>query len=735
MWAKKIVLIVMIIVLLQLHWHIPLRAQAAPPTLHTDCTAFPTCNIYLPTSAALSQPTLIANGEPVPESLYTVEEAVVGTAVAFAFHEYTTITVGSPGVLNPGATGEPRFVEFRNAVINFIDYAETAAWDAETYWLSVYKNGDTGGARSIGELPAIAEWELGLFRNEVYNKVNGYETSETKNTPIVPLYDLIDRTISAFDNVDPSAAHAEKALVVFSNGLLDGSTQDRDAALANNTVALDALLTHAAERGVTIHVVLLVTSVGGGLPSDLAATLRSNAEEIATPTGGQVVWLGENVALDEDVALSPIWAQIGQSRFQELISTSLLDLADSGVAPTALQVANGSSRSSVVSLALPTFQPPTITEAALAPAQWNGAETLTLHFQPAWADGYGEPTRLGTVRYVISDNGGAVVADYTDQAAPVTATTIPMNLLSALTDGTYMVSAQLTDKLFPTAPISTTIGSFTVVLPIPTAMMTTTSALSDSAGTSTTALLSATALTAGGIERGSAGPADTIAPSGANALTDSPNIAAIQRILPPLIQGLRPLGGILLWPTVGLLLLLVTIGSWRRWSDGRRQFDTIRTSDPPDNHTLPDDQTEPDIEGFPVARLIYDSGDGNLLPEIALYPGNGSTTQWTIGRSYQERDGYINHPRVSRYHALLLEKDGQFYIRHQGSSGGTYVNRIPLDALVDHRLQDGDLLHFSTAVAYRFQIEDRQPQSEQTEPALADIDPFGAMTEPDSQKI
>jgi hypothetical protein len=200
-----------------------------------------------------------------------------------------------------------------------------------------------------------------------------------------------------------------------------------------------------------------------------------------------------------------------------------------------------------------------------------------------------------------------------------------------------------------------------------------------------------------------------------------PNVEAIVRQL----QMSAPL----LWPVAGLLLAFLGIGLWRRWRDGRRQVDVIRTSDPPGDHTLPDDQTEPDVEGFPVARLIHELGEGNLLPEIPLYPGNGPQNRWSIGRSYQECNCYINHPRVSRYHAVLLERNGQYYIRHEGSSGGTYVNRVPLTALVEEKLHDGDLLHFSTAVAYRFRIEAVQPTAIETEPDISGVSSGAASTE------
>lgn len=712
MWAKKYVLIVMITLCLPLQWATPLWAQASTPTLHTACTSSLSCQIYVPPSAALTQPTLIADGEPIADTLYTVEDEAVGAAVAFVFHEYTNAGGGSPSVRSAGATGEPRYIEFRNALINFIDYAESEAWDGETYWLAAYKSGESRNGRAVSEFSTIAEWEVGLFRNEVYNKLNNYTTSTTKNTPIVPLYDLIDNAITQFSAIDESASQAEKTIVVFTNGLLDGSTQNRNGALANNTIELDSLLAHAAENGVTIHVVLLVTG-SGALGANLATTLRNNAAEIATPTGGQVLWLGDTPATAGDTALVPIWEQFGKSRFQTVITADLLELAERGTVPTTLQVRSATSESSVVRPQLPQFQPPRFDEASLTPATWTGNEAIDLRIEPAWPDGYGNPARIGPVQYVIRNDVDAVVIEEIDRTAPLTMHTIPADSLSTLTDGTYTIQARFIDKLLPTVAVTTTVGALTIALPVPTPIVTATLDVSKTEEITTAPPPSEAVVTTATNGSGTAGAVALQGPSEPNP-TDL--ITMLQQAVLPITQGVQSPMGLLAAVAVGIVLLVVAIGSWRRQRDGRRQFDTIRTSDPPDEHTLPDDQTEPDIEGFPVARLVYEAGDGNLLPEIPLYPSNGSSTKWTIGRSYQERDCYINHPRVSRSHAVLLEEDGRFYIRHEGSSGGTYVNRVPLEALVKHRVQDGDLLHFSTAVAYRFQLEEAHPQGEQTEP-------------------
>jgi pSer/pThr/pTyr-binding forkhead associated (FHA) protein len=44
---------------------------------------------------------------------------------------------------------------------------------------------------------------------------------------------------------------------------------------------------------------------------------------------------------------------------------------------------------------------------------------------------------------------------------------------------------------------------------------------------------------------------------------------------------------------------------------------------------------------------------------------------------------------VSRNHAVLVERDGAFYVEDQGSLNGTFVNRHRIDSA---RLENGDEL-------------------------------------------
>jgi hypothetical protein len=59
----------------------------------------------------------------------------------------------------------------------------------------------------------------------------------------------------------------------------------------------------------------------------------------------------------------------------------------------------------------------------------------------------------------------------------------------------------------------------------------------------------------------------------------------------------------------------------------------------------------------------------------------------TIGRS-PDCDIFLDDVTVSRKHAVLVEKDGDFLIEDQGSLNGTFVNRKRIEA--EARLESGD---------------------------------------------
>ena len=83
------------------------------------------------------------------------------------------------------------------------------------------------------------------------------------------------------------------------------------------------------------------------------------------------------------------------------------------------------------------------------------------------------------------------------------------------------------------------------------------------------------------------------------------------------------------------------------------------------------------------AALVIRSGGGRVGESFAL-----ERDRMTIGRR-PDSDVFLDDVTVSRDHALLVRRNGEFYLDDLGSLNGTYVNRERVDSI---RLGDGDEL-------------------------------------------
>jgi pSer/pThr/pTyr-binding forkhead associated (FHA) protein len=81
--------------------------------------------------------------------------------------------------------------------------------------------------------------------------------------------------------------------------------------------------------------------------------------------------------------------------------------------------------------------------------------------------------------------------------------------------------------------------------------------------------------------------------------------------------------------------------------------------------------------------LVVRSGGGRVGQS---FPMTGE--KMTIGRS-PETDVFLDDVTVSREHATLVRRGGDWFLDDSGSLNGTYVNRQRVDS---HRLADGDEL-------------------------------------------
>ena len=83
------------------------------------------------------------------------------------------------------------------------------------------------------------------------------------------------------------------------------------------------------------------------------------------------------------------------------------------------------------------------------------------------------------------------------------------------------------------------------------------------------------------------------------------------------------------------------------------------------------------------AALVIRSG-GNRVGES--FPLEGD--RMTVGRR-PDSDVFLDDVTVSRDHALVVKRGGDFYLDDLGSLNGTYVNRRRIES---HKLQHGDEL-------------------------------------------
>jgi len=83
----------------------------------------------------------------------------------------------------------------------------------------------------------------------------------------------------------------------------------------------------------------------------------------------------------------------------------------------------------------------------------------------------------------------------------------------------------------------------------------------------------------------------------------------------------------------------------------------------------------------PPAALVIRAGGGRAGESFPL-----QGDRLTIGRR-PDSDVFLDDVTVSRDHAILVRRAGEYYLDDCGSLNGTYVNRQRIDS---HRLTDGD---------------------------------------------
>lgn len=119
-----------------------------------------------------------------------------------------------------------------------------------------------------------------------------------------------------------------------------------------------------------------------------------------------------------------------------------------------------------------------------------------------------------------------------------------------------------------------------------------------------------------------------------------------------------------------------------------------------------------------IGYLLRSTSDPNLPKELPIYglnPAPGQTRQIYIGRHSKHNTVVINDKRVSREHAVLIQRDGQLFLRDNASTAGTFLNWKRLNPGEELLLRTHDLIGFGQ-IAYEFQAysEDDATMANQT---------------------
>lgn len=588
----------------------------------------------------------------------------------------------------------PRYNELADAVERF----RAAPLSAETDWLAVFSvNPEDGSLRVVGDWAQDHQGVANAVRGET--PITAPEETQ--------LFELISDALDRF-STSATPANLRRILVVISDGSSPVSA-----------LQLETIIRKAARADVTIETVLF-----NPLPNQ---QYRLNLEQIALETGG-AYW--DYSSPDKITNVESLWQQIGAQRQQQFYTYRLTKPQPSEVG-LALTYPDGRQLTARADFPAIDVRPPVI-EVLSPPADFQLVRTadafdtplsditpatLPIQLNFIWPDNH--PRTIQRVEYEV---GGRTVVQDTE---PFGTVDFPVE---SFDNGAYTVRVTALDELGlegKAAPVSFTVQ---VVRPEPSPTPEPTATMTPiPAPTATTA-----ASTAPGTE---ATPTDdplVIAPM-APTMAFSTTLPAIGLLgygtLPSgdnmLFVGTRlipvtPLTiAIAVLPFVLIIAAVVMLTRRKQPAEDvftkateaaydSTAFDSKPTMVEQTAYELTEDATEPQVmvNFISPASLVYVEGGDHLPSKLDIEGGR----EVRIGRKQAYCDVIIDDQRVSRLHASIVEKeDGKFYIKDEGSSGGTYVNRRKLRVNDMVELHHDDIINFNT-VSYRFQLNDQSQQ-------------------------
>jgi hypothetical protein len=487
---------------------------------------------------------------------------------------------------------------------------------------------------------------------------------EPPTMPVTPLYDLIVDTLTDLDDESPRPG-MYRALVVFSNGDLGGSTQ-----------TMDRVTALAQEKNVTLHTVWLGDSTGG---DQVLAQLAQGSS-------------GQTFSFESASSLTPLWEILSSHRQQYTISYRSQVVA-SGTHSVRVEVSSvGDSRSFEITILNPAVEitlpePNTVIRRTRSGTSENVADyeptTQAVKYAWTWPDQHEREINLVQLRV-----NGAV-----QQQLDLT-TSSDRNLvwnIAALAPGPYSLRVEVIDELGLTgqsAEIPVTIE----------------------------------------IQDESA-PAATPSPAPDVTVTPEPGIlSSATGTLKSLFEGLKRQLGCIGVSGLSLGALLLAAFAFRRRIGGlasspiaflRRQ----RFFRPIDNIlryvervTGPIKLKKPAKKEEKVKKPAAPAGaprrPGTAVAWLEVVTGQTSTpspiqlgAELTLGRSGEQAQVAFSERTMSRLHARVTPEHGDKYRVYNFSSQHTWVNeqRVPEHGLL---LNDGDLIRMGK-VQLRFRYKRR----------------------------
>jgi hypothetical protein len=678
-----------------------------------DLTNLPLVNVTVSGSnlgAPLADLPAVLKEDKVEQPILESKPQEVGIATAFLID-------ASNNIRDPGNTGEARIAEIATAVEKFIQMKVLAA---ETDWMAAYTIAPTGDG-----FQQLSDWTQD--HQSVANELRLYQPQEMPET--TPLFNLIKYGLDQIE-IGPFADNLRRTLVVFSDGFDNLSA-----------VQIDDIVNRANRLGVTIHTVMIGPE---------AENRRQNLQRIADVTDGEYVLYAELADMEQ------LWSQVAAERRQQ-VYTYRLTKAQPELLEMAVTAPNQRTFGDEYNFPFVPAQPAEISiaqPAIDAVVQRTGAAsdtaeadldptTLPISLDVQWPDGH--PRNFARIEYEVGGDTRVVTAE------PFTTFAFP---LSGLDEGAQTLRVLAIDELGIESKSAPQSFRIEFVLPPPAAAEVPPAAAaaedSAAAGAAAAADTADPAAAAGdpGAEGSDSSTTET-APAGAalaaSETTDTGTPTTVV-VLPPSdwTPGLSwQLGSLLVEygtttnnerqlrvgstvipvtpatialaaaPFVLLIALLAVAGMRRSKSTPVPQLSAYEPATSVDNkstmieataYELTEDATEaqPIVDFESPASLVYVEGGEHLPKKLNIEGGR----EIRIGRKAAYCDVLIDDQRVSRLHASIHEReDGNFYLKDEGSSGGTFVNRRKLRVNDSHLLRHGDVINFNT-VAYTFELAD-----------------------------